>query len=100
MNPVFATGYRHPRESGGPEPAPGLNRGATAVALPALDSRFCGDDENERQVVEISGFILGQALRMQPRASWAGAASTQDETGVTGIGGFLALPQVQRQPAG
>src|SRR5580693_8373143 len=28
------------------------------------------------------------------------SASAQDETGVTGVGGFLALLQVQRQPAG
>ena len=45
MNPAFAMGYRHPRESGGP--------GATAAALPALDSRFRGNDEKERQLVEV-----------------------------------------------
>src|SRR2546429_9425426 len=28
------------------------------------------------------------------------SASAQDETGVTGVGGFLALLQVHRQPAG
>jgi hypothetical protein len=47
MDSTFATGYRRPRESGGPEPAPGLNRGATAAALPTLDSRFRGNDEEE-----------------------------------------------------
>ena len=55
MNLAFTTGYRRPRESGGP--------GATAAALPLLDSRFRGNDEKERQVVELSGFILGQALK-------------------------------------
>jgi len=40
MNSAFATRYRHPRESGGP--------GATAAALPALDSRFRGNDEEDR----------------------------------------------------
>jgi hypothetical protein len=37
MNQVFATRYRRPREGGGP--------GATAAALPALDSRFRVNDE-------------------------------------------------------
>ena len=36
---------RRPRESGGPELAPGSNSGAAATALPALDSRFRGNDE-------------------------------------------------------
>lgn len=43
MNPTFATDDRHPRER--------------------LDSRFRGNKEKERQLVEIFGFILGQALR-------------------------------------
>src|SRR5438876_8712866 len=43
MNPTFATDDRHPRER--------------------LDSRFRGNEEKERQLVEIFGFILGQALR-------------------------------------
>ena len=52
-------------EGGGVEPnRPSLPlSGATATALPALDSRFRGNDEEERQLVEISGFILGQPLR-------------------------------------
>src|ERR1700693_5090915 len=36
------------------------------------------------------------AARRRPEIS----ASAQDETGVTGVGGFLALLEVQRQPAG
>jgi len=36
---------RRPRESGGPEPAPGLNRGRHAGALATLDSRFRGNDD-------------------------------------------------------
>jgi hypothetical protein len=39
MDSAFATGYRRPRESGGP--------GATAAALPTLDSRFRANDEEE-----------------------------------------------------
>jgi hypothetical protein len=39
MDSALATGYRRPRESGGP--------GATAAALPTLDSRFRGNDEEE-----------------------------------------------------
>jgi len=45
---VSAMGYRHPRESGGPEPAPGLNRGADAAVLEHLDSRFGGNDDQAR----------------------------------------------------
>src|SRR5437868_10139635 len=41
---------------------------------------------------------------MSPAAGWnrrpETSASAQDETRVTGVGGFLALLQVQRQPAG
>ena len=36
--------YRRPRESGGPEPAPGLNRGPPAEHLQPLGSRFRGND--------------------------------------------------------
>src|SRR5207244_2755478 len=41
---------------------------------------------------------------MSPAVGWnrrpETSASAQDETRVTGVGGFLALLQVQRQPAG
>ena len=40
MKSAFRTGYRRPRESGGP--------GATAAALQPLDSRFRGKDEQQR----------------------------------------------------
>jgi hypothetical protein len=50
MSSVFTTGYRHPRESGG--------LGATAAALPSLDSRFRGNDDKDQQLLEFSGFIL------------------------------------------
>jgi L-seryl-tRNA(Ser) seleniumtransferase len=36
--------HRHPRESGGPEPAPGLNRGRPSQEPAGLDSRFRGND--------------------------------------------------------
>jgi hypothetical protein len=39
MEWVFATGYRRPRESGGPEAAPGSKKG-TSAPLQALDFRF------------------------------------------------------------
>ena len=45
ISPAFAAGYRRPRESGDP--------GATAAALPALASRFRGNDEEERQLIDI-----------------------------------------------
>ncbi len=63
MKSFFTTGYRHPRESGGPEPAcPWLEQGATAADLPPLDSRFRGNDDRQRQLVENPRFILGQPL--------------------------------------
>jgi hypothetical protein len=57
MKWVFTTGYRRPRESGGP--------GATAAALRTVDSRFCGNDEWQRQLVENSRFIFGKPLKRQ-----------------------------------
>ena len=39
---------RHARESGHPEPAPGMNRGATDSAPAALGSRLRGGDEEEK----------------------------------------------------
>jgi hypothetical protein len=36
--------HRHPRESRGPEPAPGLNRGRSSQEPAALDSRVRGND--------------------------------------------------------
>ena len=40
--------YRHPREGGGPEPAPNMNRGPVNASLPPLDSRLRGNDGRKR----------------------------------------------------
>ncbi len=40
--------YRHPRASGGPERAPGMNRVPANASLPPLDSRFRGNDGRKR----------------------------------------------------
>lgn len=48
MKSVFTTGYRHPAIPG-------------RLAI-AGRSEHCGNDEKERQRVEISGFILSQPL--------------------------------------
>src|SRR5260370_34444991 len=41
------------------KPAPGLNRGATAVALQPLDSRFRGKDEQQRNLLRtIASFLV------------------------------------------
>src|SRR5271169_1393213 len=42
---VFAMGYRHPRESGGPELPPWPEQGATASVFGSLDFRLRGNDE-------------------------------------------------------
>ena len=44
MKSVFTMGYRCPRESGDPEPAPGLNRGERLRPCRSPDSRFRGND--------------------------------------------------------
>jgi L-seryl-tRNA(Ser) seleniumtransferase len=40
--------YRHPREGGGPEPAPDMNKGPANASLPPLDSRLRGNDGRKR----------------------------------------------------
>src|ERR1700730_9767956 len=51
MKWAFRTGYRRPRESGGPE--------ATAAALQPLDSRFRGKDEQQRNLLRtIASFLV------------------------------------------
>src|SRR5260370_24446672 len=50
--------FRRPRGSGGPEPAPGLNRGAPAAALAALDSRFRGNDEGALLCVSVVKYLV------------------------------------------
>src|ERR1700730_16965901 len=41
----YLLAFRHPRESGGPERARGLNKGAACRAWPLLDSRLRGSDD-------------------------------------------------------
>src|SRR5207253_7546161 len=49
-----------PPRKWGPEPAPGLNRGATAVASPPWIPAFRGNDEKGRRSPGNFGFILGE----------------------------------------
>src|SRR5260370_19233703 len=50
--------FRRPRGSGGPEPAPGLTRGAPAAALAAVDSRFGGNDEGAFLCVSVVKYLV------------------------------------------
>src|SRR5580704_13962830 len=57
--------FRHPRESGGPEPAPAW----TAIAL--LDSRFRGNDENSGKSLNVRARIFA-ASGCKPAAACRG----------------------------
>src|SRR5271169_4004808 len=74
MAHVFAMGYRHPRESGGPALAPGLNRGQPIQSLGPLDSRFRGNDES---TTDIPRFIIGRPLRSSDARSSLRAAPSR-----------------------
>src|ERR1700746_2694869 len=54
-------------------------------------------------VIKTTGLLMDPVLHAMTAALMATAgdfSSAQHETAVTGVGGFLALLQVQRQPAG
>jgi L-seryl-tRNA(Ser) seleniumtransferase len=47
---VLSAHHRHPREGGGPEPAPGVNRGHLSRDPATLDTRFPGNDDRRPEV--------------------------------------------------
>jgi hypothetical protein len=92
MTKALSTGYRHPRESGGPEPAPGLNRGQPQWPWP-LDSRFrAGMSGEKSRVHPAAKFTSDRQLfnPLPPPAGGEGRVRGADEAvcGVT----HLTLP--------
>jgi len=79
MKRVLSAGYRRRRESGGPEPAPGLNRGQPLRFWNAWIPAFAGMTNNPlsflesfqvRSLVKPGSKLYGRSILPTKRNSW------------------------------
>jgi hypothetical protein len=79
MKRVLSAGYRRPRESGGPEPAPGLNRGQPLRFWSPWIPAFAGMTNNPlsflesfqvRSLVKPASKLYGRSILPTKRNAW------------------------------
>ncbi len=96
---------RRPRESGGPEPAPGLNRGQPLVACPGSPlsrgrpaSRRCREDVHQARFAASAAACCGPCPRAYGRHSQAEALLPGVARVVASRAGQKRLPQLPMSP--